>query len=81
MSIQDTIPDPEDLLLDRSHISKLSVEELGPGARVSVSRIDKLAMKGNGPPVDYTLGNKHLTRKRNARTWLRSLLREPSAAA
>jgi hypothetical protein len=75
------IPDPEDALLDRRHIAELSLEELGPGAPVSASKIDKLAMLGNGPPVDFILGNKFLTRKRNARAWLRSLLREPSAAA
>lgn len=67
-------PDPEDLLLDRRGISDLSIEELGPGARISVSRIEKLAMRGMGPPVDAQLGPKHLTKKRNARPWLRTLL-------
>ena len=67
-------PDPEDLLLDRRGISALSVEELGPGAHVSVSRIEKLAMRGMGPPIDARLGPKHLSMKRNARPWLRSLL-------
>jgi hypothetical protein len=67
--------DPEDLLLDRPAISALSVEELGPGARITVSRIDKLAMHGMGPPVDATLGHKHLTKRRNARVWLRTLIR------
>jgi hypothetical protein len=72
-------PDPEDLLLDRRGISDLSIEELGPGARVSLSRIEKLAMKGMGPPVDARLGPKYLTRKRNARPWLRSLLQQRAA--
>jgi hypothetical protein len=31
-------------------------------------------MVGKGPPVDAQLGPKHLTKKRNARPWLRSLL-------
>jgi hypothetical protein len=68
-------PNPEDLLLDRPAISALSVEELGPGARITVSRIDKMAMHGMGPPVDATLGHKHLTRRSNARVWLRTLIR------
>ena len=77
MSVSAT--DPEDILLDRPHISLLSAEELGPGAKISLSRIEKLAARGEGPPVDYFLGPKMLTTKRNARTWLRSLLRGPSA--
>lgn len=66
--------DPEDHLLDRKHISLLSIEELGPGARVPPGKIDKLAMVGKGPPVDAYLGLKHLTKRRHARAWLRSLL-------
>jgi hypothetical protein len=73
--------DPEDILLDRPHIALLSLEELGPGAKVSISRIEKMAALGAGPPVDFKLGNKNLTRKRNARAWLRSLLSQPSVAA
>jgi hypothetical protein len=65
----------EDVLLDRRLISELSVEVLGPGAKVSLSRIDKLAMRGMGPPVDFLLGPKFLTKRRNAEIWLRSLLR------
>jgi hypothetical protein len=73
--------DAEDLLLDRPAISALSVEELGPGARITVSRIDKLAMHGMGPPVDATLGPKHLTKRRNARVWLRTLIRPRSESS
>jgi hypothetical protein len=73
-------PDPEDLLLDRRGISALSREELGPGGFIPKSKIEKLAMAGKGPPVDAMLGLKHLTKVRNARPWLRSLLR-PAASA
>jgi hypothetical protein len=73
-------PDPEDLLLDRRGISDLSIEELGPGAHIPVSRIEKLAMNGMGPPVDAKLGLKHLTKVRHARPWLRSLLTPPATA-
>jgi hypothetical protein len=71
-------PDPEDLLLDRRHIAQLSTNVLGPGAKVSLGKIEKLAMRGEGPPVDYRLGPKMLTKKRNAVAWLRSLLRVPA---
>jgi hypothetical protein len=80
MSVEATMSDSEDILLDRRHISLISTEVLGPGARVSVAKIEKLAMCGEGPPVDYLLGPKMLTKKRNACAWLRSLLRTPSAA-
>jgi hypothetical protein len=76
----EALSDPEDILLDRPHIALLSLEELGPGARVSLSRIEKMAALGAGPPIDFVLGNKYLTKRRNARMWLRSLLREPQAA-
>ena len=72
--------DPEDLLLDRRGISALSIEELGPGAFIPKSKIEKLAMAGKGPPVDAKLGLKHLTKKRNARPWLRSMLRSATPA-
>jgi hypothetical protein len=75
------LPDPEDLLLDRRHIALLSTDVLGPGARVSLHTIEKLAMRGEGPPVDYKLGPKMLTRRSNAIAWLRSLLRVPAGAA
>jgi hypothetical protein len=78
MPFDPTTPDPEDVLLDRRHIAQLSTEVLGPGAKVSLEKIKKLAMRGNGPPVDYILGLKHLTKRRNAASWLRSLLREPA---
>ena len=78
MSPEAIVTSDENLLLDRPHIAKLSVEVLGPGARVSVSKIEKLAMVGAGPPVDYQLGPKKLTRKANAAAWLRSLLRVPA---
>lgn len=82
MSVEATFSDdPDDILLDRRHISLISTEVLGPGARVSLSRIEKLALCGKGPPVDYFLGPKMLTRKRNAVAWLRSLLREPIGKA
>jgi hypothetical protein len=81
MSVETSFSDPEDILLDRRHISLISTEVLGPGARVSLAKIEKLAMRGEGPPVDYLLGPKMLTRKRNAVTWLRSLLREPIGKA
>jgi hypothetical protein len=70
----------DDLLLDRHLIADFSTELLGPGAKVSFSKINKLAMKGEGPPVDFYLGPKGLTKKGNARTWLRSLLRSPDTA-
>jgi hypothetical protein len=73
-------PDPEDLLLDRRGIAELSREELGPGAFIPKSKIEKLAMAGEGPPVDARLGLKYLTKKRNARLWLRSVLRSAAAA-
>jgi hypothetical protein len=73
------VSDPEDdLLLDRRHIALLSTEVLGPGAKVSVFKIEKLAIRGKGPPVDYLLGPKQLTRKCKAVAWLRSLLRVPA---
>ena len=72
-----TTSDPEDILLDRRHIAELSTEVLGPGARISISKIEKLALKGMGPPVDFKLGPKNLTTRRNACAWLRSLLRVP----
>jgi len=81
MSSKALVSDPEDILLDRRHISLISTEVLGPGARVSIGKIEKLAMRGKGPPVDYLLGHKQLTRKRNAVAWLRSLLREPIGKA
>jgi len=65
----------DDLLLDRRQISALAPEVLGPGVRVSFSKINKLAMNGAGPPVDFYLGPKGLTKKGKARDWLRSLLR------
>jgi hypothetical protein len=38
-------------------------------------------MHGMGPPVDATLGPKHLTKRRNARVWLRTLIRPRSDEA
>jgi hypothetical protein len=81
MSAEATFSDPEDVLLDRRQIALISTEVLGPGGRVSIYKIEKLAMRGKGPPVDYLLGPKLLTRKRNAVAWLRSLLREPTGKA
>jgi hypothetical protein len=64
--------DPDDELLDRRGISDFSAQLFGEGGRIRKRRIDKLALIGQGPPVDAVLGRRHLTSRRNAEPWVRA---------
>ena len=46
------------------------------GIPLSKSKIDKMAMAGNGPSIDARIGQRELTRIRNAIPFILALLRE-----
>jgi hypothetical protein len=65
--------DPEKFVTRRG-ISKLAEEVLG--IPFPKSRIDKLSMRGEGPPVDAKIGQRELTRVKHVIPYLLSQLRE-----
>lgn len=66
MADRSEILDDTDPLLTRAAIA----EDLrGVGVPISDSKLEKLCMGGQGPPVDCYWGKRPLTRRSNARKW------------